>query len=512
MGHPAPALLVDLPQWAGSRGVDSVLWAALGPKFEDDNGRVPTVEQTVLYYDTGSVSLSNTTGTNKIRIIGKKVIKVPYKLRRIVLLTTTFTTVFFQLPGQAQAPIRSPRITTGDIDNIRYVDGIFNRTVQQAINSLPSGEGTVIVPCGTYVGPTTFYSGLHIEASCPFKQAAFVSLGFGSTSGAARLTYSAPLTITNVNDLSIDGVVLDFGGSGGLVLEGGVSQYFRMSVINCASSSPCVTLSAPSGINYALNTFQELYTSGGSESLRLVGTSSGGSETGDVTDNFFGNLQLVNPNNGSGTGTFVDVACCADSNIIDYAGFWAFGPGAPVAINGIIWNSSNPNGEAFVYNDSFRHVDWTTSVTAGASYQLNYSHNNQLIHAVDPGLPDNGQPTVNAACKALYNCNLIDFNLNNSSRFNGYSERAFKFARFGSISVAGGAGNMNTVTYTWNTPFYDNEYTPVCTGQGAIGAAILSISSWTASQIKVTITNTGSGAASYNGVNCHAKYDTIPQW
>jgi hypothetical protein len=48
-GDAAPALLVDLPQWAESRGIDSVVWTALRPKFNDENGRAPTVEQVVLY-------------------------------------------------------------------------------------------------------------------------------------------------------------------------------------------------------------------------------------------------------------------------------------------------------------------------------------------------------------------------------------------------------------------------------------------------------------------------------
>ena len=45
----APGLLVDLPQSAESRGIDSVVWTALAPKFNDENGRAPIIEQVVAY-------------------------------------------------------------------------------------------------------------------------------------------------------------------------------------------------------------------------------------------------------------------------------------------------------------------------------------------------------------------------------------------------------------------------------------------------------------------------------
>ena len=54
-GEAAHPLLVDLPQWAGSRNVDAVVWTALPPKFNDKNGCSPTIDQVVSY-------LSNLTG------------------------------------------------------------------------------------------------------------------------------------------------------------------------------------------------------------------------------------------------------------------------------------------------------------------------------------------------------------------------------------------------------------------------------------------------------------------
>jgi hypothetical protein len=48
-GDPAPELVVDLPQWAESRGIGSVVWTALPPKFNGEDDRVPTIKDVVAY-------------------------------------------------------------------------------------------------------------------------------------------------------------------------------------------------------------------------------------------------------------------------------------------------------------------------------------------------------------------------------------------------------------------------------------------------------------------------------
>jgi hypothetical protein len=45
----ASPLIVDLPQWAEARGLESVIWTALPPKFNGQNRRVPTAEEVVSY-------------------------------------------------------------------------------------------------------------------------------------------------------------------------------------------------------------------------------------------------------------------------------------------------------------------------------------------------------------------------------------------------------------------------------------------------------------------------------
>ena len=48
-GEPAPKYIPDLPEWATSRGIEDVIWTALGPRFNDTAGKVPTVDDAVQY-------------------------------------------------------------------------------------------------------------------------------------------------------------------------------------------------------------------------------------------------------------------------------------------------------------------------------------------------------------------------------------------------------------------------------------------------------------------------------
>ncbi len=48
-GEKDPNVIPDLPEWVRSRGIESVIWTALGPKFNNSDGEVPSVEQAVEY-------------------------------------------------------------------------------------------------------------------------------------------------------------------------------------------------------------------------------------------------------------------------------------------------------------------------------------------------------------------------------------------------------------------------------------------------------------------------------
>lgn len=49
VGKAAPRDIPDLPEWAKSRGVKTVIWTTLGPKFKNTSGRNPTPEEAVQY-------------------------------------------------------------------------------------------------------------------------------------------------------------------------------------------------------------------------------------------------------------------------------------------------------------------------------------------------------------------------------------------------------------------------------------------------------------------------------
>ena len=57
-GDPNPECILDIEPWAVSRGIESVVWTALPPKFNDQDGVVPSVDQAVAY-------LSNLTGQTR---------------------------------------------------------------------------------------------------------------------------------------------------------------------------------------------------------------------------------------------------------------------------------------------------------------------------------------------------------------------------------------------------------------------------------------------------------------
>ena len=48
-GGPSPTEIPELSEWALARNVDSVVWTALPPKFEDDDNRQPSVEDVLRY-------------------------------------------------------------------------------------------------------------------------------------------------------------------------------------------------------------------------------------------------------------------------------------------------------------------------------------------------------------------------------------------------------------------------------------------------------------------------------
>lgn len=51
-GQNGPALVIGLPGWAESRGVESVIWTALPSKFDGTGAQPPSVEDVIKYLDS----------------------------------------------------------------------------------------------------------------------------------------------------------------------------------------------------------------------------------------------------------------------------------------------------------------------------------------------------------------------------------------------------------------------------------------------------------------------------
>ena len=48
-GAASPALIENLAEWARERKIAAVVWTALGPKFADESGRVPSLDEVISY-------------------------------------------------------------------------------------------------------------------------------------------------------------------------------------------------------------------------------------------------------------------------------------------------------------------------------------------------------------------------------------------------------------------------------------------------------------------------------
>lgn len=76
-GEDSPALIVNLPKWAESQGVEVVLWTALPPKFNGEDGKRPTSEQVIEYLGSLTGAMRDT-AERYIRLAPRQ-IDTPYR-------------------------------------------------------------------------------------------------------------------------------------------------------------------------------------------------------------------------------------------------------------------------------------------------------------------------------------------------------------------------------------------------------------------------------------------------
>lgn len=89
-GQVEPGLVVDLAGWAQSRGVDSVVWTALPPKFDGGDGRRPNVDEVISYLSSLTGAIRDT-AERYVRFAPRQ-IDTPY--RRRIEATLHWTPLF----------------------------------------------------------------------------------------------------------------------------------------------------------------------------------------------------------------------------------------------------------------------------------------------------------------------------------------------------------------------------------------------------------------------------------
>jgi hypothetical protein len=188
------------------------------------------------------------------------------------------------------------KLASGDLPfgtSVVVVDGLHYTTVQAAINALPSTGGAVLIPPGTYAGPTNIPSGTALIGIS-------ASEGVGISTNPVILQYTTSLTLTNISNTRWENLWLDFStaaSAAGLELKAYnasgnafcVQNQFRHVVINQAGgpSVPALKLSASGSGGTISNSFNKF------DHLIIYGNGTTGSNPGPALSG----IQLI----GAGT-------------------------------------------------------------------------------------------------------------------------------------------------------------------------------------------------------------------
>lgn len=150
--------------------------------------------------------------------------------------------------------------TSGNDSNDGLSWGTAKLTVQAAINTATgsgANGGTVMLPCGSLPGPTTWQNGLSLISVC-----SFMVPGVAQTA----LTYSSTLTLANLTGVYLHNIVFDFNFTGaglslGNAFQGNTFDGFTLK--NCGNSTTdCLqglTTTAGLGNNAVNNLFSNFY-------------------------------------------------------------------------------------------------------------------------------------------------------------------------------------------------------------------------------------------------------------
>ncbi len=189
--------------------------------------------------------------------------------------------------------------TFASVNKTIYVDGVTYLTVQAAINALPVSGGTVSIPPGTYVGPT----------SIPNSNTSLIC----QTWLGCTLTYTTAQTLgqsgSALDNIKLDGLIFDFGSNnGGLTLQNFRGSYIALQVQNTGTAAGLTFLAPTSSINlnFMRNYIPWIKVANAGSGFVLNGDANiaacGGAQGagGAVFDNTFGRIYLTNITNSYG--------------------------------------------------------------------------------------------------------------------------------------------------------------------------------------------------------------------
>jgi hypothetical protein len=271
----------------------------------------------------------------------------------------------------------------------------LDHSVQPTIDSLGGKGGTVIVPCGTFAGPTAIPSFTRVVSSCTARpsSAALIGNGKGITGNWAHKAY-APVNasqtifkyarsvtlISKAFGAEISGIVFDFGGTNsGLTIEASVGGLFDFAVENCAgrtSAVPCLTLKSvdKSENDYfaaAENEFRRIMINAvpfgsvaGGIGIKIIG--GGADQRANITNNLFGFVSIY------GVETGIQFAGWDDSNHFQHV-YINVNPGAAGSGNAIAANcgSSIDEGDNGITID-YLETDYNGMPTTGHAICLGH--------------------------------------------------------------------------------------------------------------------------------------------
>lgn len=207
--------------------------------------------------------------------------------------------------------------------------GTAKLTAQAAFNAATTSgtnPGAVMIACGTYVAPTTWYSNLDVDGICPSDAAPSANYGTAPLTAAAGVKFTiAPstiITLTSIQNTFVRNVYFDAANGGGAMVLNSVSGlHFDDITLNQGgnSTTPVLLLTTIDGSGPTHNTVGNVF-----RGMRIVANNSGSNATclqllgkgtvnagAGVTDNYFYDLRCF-----GGILHAVDFEKNSDSNYI----------------------------------------------------------------------------------------------------------------------------------------------------------------------------------------------------